>query len=88
MRMYESIWQGIKELPTKEELPVRIHRDAAARLIQAVKLEKTKEVAVKKKLGLLRPGRLIVRRTEDTLHKSPNFSIVYFSLREDYSKLL
>lgn len=88
MRQYESIWLGIKALPTRDELPVRVHKDAAKRLIQAVKLEKTKEVAVKKKIGMLRPGRLIVRRTEDTVKQHPDFAVIYFSLREDYSKLL
>jgi len=87
MRQYERIWLTLKELPVKEELPVRIHADARKRLIQAVKLEKTKEVAIKKRLDIPRAGLLKIRWTEDTVRKDPQFVIVYFSLLWDGSKL-
>lgn len=87
MRQYERIWLEIKKLPVKEELPVRVHADAKARLIQAVKLEKTRDVATKKKIGMLRPGMLKIRWTEDTVKKDPQFVVVYFSLLWDGSKL-
>ena len=87
MRQYECIWLELKKLPVKEELAVRVHADARRRLVQAVKLEKTKEVAVKKKVGMPRPGLLSIRWTEDTVKKDPQFVIVYFSLLWDGSKL-
>lgn len=87
MRQYERIWLEIKELPVKKELPVRIHATATRRLIQAVKLEKTKDVAVKKKLELPRPGRMKIRVAPDTVKKDSSFVIVYFSLEWDGTKL-
>lgn len=88
MRQYESIWVEIKKLPVKKELAVRVHITAKKRIIQAVKLEKTKDVAVKKKLELPRPGTLKIRVTEDTTAKKDvDFVIVYFSLLWDSGKL-
>lgn len=87
MRQYERIWLELKKLPVKEELPVRVHAEARARLIQAVKLEKTKEVATKKKVGMPRAGLLKIRWTDDSVKKDPQFCIVYFSLLWDGSKL-
>jgi len=88
MRQYERIWLELKKIPVKQEVAVRIHATAERRIIQAVKLEKTKDVAVKKKLGLPRPGTLKIRVTEDTTPKKDvDFVIVYFSLLWDGSKL-
>jgi hypothetical protein len=87
MRQYERIWVELKKIPVKQEIAVRIHATAERRLIQAVKLEKTKDVAVKKKLELPRPGKLKIRVTEDTVKKDVSFVIVYFSLLWDGSKL-
>lgn len=87
MRQYESIWQRIKEVPTKEEVAVRVPIEASKTLIQAVKLEKTKQVAIKKKLGILTQGNLQIRVTEDTIKNCDDFCIIYFSLKWDYSKL-
>ena len=87
MRQYESIWLQIKTVPTKQEVAVRVHCDASKTLIQAVKLEKTKQVAVKKRLGILTQGHLNIRVTEDTQKKCADFCIIYFSLKWDYSKL-
>lgn len=87
LRQYESIWLAIKQLPVKKELAVRVNKDAERRLIQAVKLEKTKEVAVKKKVGMLRPGPLVIRVTADTVKNNPEFCVIYFSLLWDGTKL-
>jgi hypothetical protein len=88
VRMYESIWQAIKKLEDGKELPVRIHNSAKARLIQAVKLEKTKDVSGKRKVGILTQGPLVIRSTVDTTAAaSKDFSVVYFSLKWDWSKL-
>lgn len=88
MRQYQRIWLAIKKLPAKQELAVRTHRTAEKRLIQAVKLEKTKEVAVKKQVGMLTAGPLVIRVSEDdSSKKHPDFVIVYFSLKWDYSNL-
>lgn len=86
MRQYQSIWLAIKALPVKQELAVRVHNSAISRVKQAVKLEKTKEVAVKKKVGMLRPGPLLIRVTADS-KASSDFKIIYFSLEWDGSKL-
>ena len=87
MRQYERIWLAIKELPIGGELAVRVHVSAKARLIQAVKLEKTKEVAIKRKLGLPRQGPLCIRVGEDTPKNSRDAVIVYFKLSWDGTKL-
>lgn len=87
MRQYERIWVELKKLPVKTEIAVRVHSTAERRIIQAVKLEKTKEVAVKKKLVMPRQGTLKIRVTEDTVKKDVDFVIVYFSLLWDGSKL-
>ena len=86
MRQYQSIWEAIKKLPVKDELAVRVHATAVKRVKQAVKLEKTKEVATKKKIGMMRPGPLVIRITAD-LKSSSDFKIIYFSLAWDGSKL-
>lgn len=83
MRQYEKIWIELKKLPVGAELGVRTHHTAAKRLIQAVKLEKTKEVAVKKKIGMMRAGPLKIRTTTD----ESEHVVVYFSLTWDGSKL-
>jgi hypothetical protein len=86
MRQYQAIWEAIKKLPVKQELAVRVHSSAVSRVKQAVKLEKTKEVAVKKKVGMMRPGPLVIRVAADTKVGS-DFKIIYFSLSWDGSKL-
>lgn len=87
MRQYERIWQAVKTCELGEEVAVRIHASGEKRLIQAVRLEKTKEVAVKKKVGMLRQGPLLVRVTTDTVKQDAAFIIVYFKLQWDGTKL-
>lgn len=86
MRQYESIWLAIKALPVGEELGVRVHITATKRVIQAVKLEKTKEVSVKKKVGLMRQGPLVIRQAEDTKGSS-EYCTLHFKLAWDGTKL-
>lgn len=86
MRRYESIWLQIKKVPVGVTVEVRTHVSSKRRLIQAVKLEKTKEVATKKKIGMLRPGPLVIRTAEDP-RKDPDFIVVCFSLAWDGSKI-
>lgn len=86
MRQYESIWLAIKALPVGKELAVRVHATAARRVIQAVKLEKTKEVSPRKKIGMMRQGNLVIRQAEDTKGSS-EYATLYFSLAWDGTKL-
>jgi molybdenum-dependent DNA-binding transcriptional regulator ModE len=83
--MYQSIWLRIKQVKMGEEVQVRIHTSVAARLIQAVRKEKTIETAAKKKLGMPYAGMLKVRRAIDT--NNPNFEHIYFSIPYDWSKM-
>ena len=87
MRQYERIWLEIKKLPVGDELAIRTHATAVARVKQAVKHEKTKEVAIKKKVGMMRQGPLVIRTTDDTVKNSEEFKIIYFSLEWDGTKL-
>jgi len=85
MRQYESIWLEIKRVDTGKEVPVRIHASARKRLIQAVKLEKTKEVAPKKQVGMFkRQGPLKIR--VEQCARDAAFVVVFFSLTYDASK--
>lgn len=79
MRQYESIWLEIKKQPVGKEVQVRVHSDAAKRLVQAVKLEKTKEVAVKKKVGMLHQGPLKIRivAVANGVHTDIFFSLIW-----------
>ena len=87
MRQYQKIWLEIKKLPVGRELAIRTHCTAKARVIQAVKLEKTREVATKKKVGMMREGPLVIRPTTDTIKHDEEFVIIYFSLAWDATKL-
>lgn len=87
MRQYERIWLAIKKVDTGTEVPIRVHATAKRRLIQAVKLEKTKEVATKKKIGMLRQGPLAIRVTTDSIKNDASFVIIYFKLHWDGTKL-
>ena len=85
MRQYQSIWLAIKNAPTGTVIPVRVHASAKKRLIQAVKLEKTKETAVKKTIGMPRAGRMKV--AVEVCPRDAYFVIISFSLTWDTSKL-
>jgi hypothetical protein len=81
-RMYQEIWEQIKAAPTGKIIQVKCHKDNAGRIIQAVKKEKTAEVAVKKKIGMLRQGSLIITKSvqEEAV-------IISFHLNFDGTKL-
>ena len=87
-RMYSSIWKGIKNLPVGTPLQVRVPPAIAKRVIQAVKKEKTREVAVMRKLGERTPGPLIIKQAAEVkAGKTTNFIILEFSLSFDMTKL-
>lgn len=85
MRQYQRIWLAIKQAPTETVVPVRVHSSAERRVIQAVKLEKTKETAVKKTIGMPRAGRMKIAVA--VCPRDPDFVIINFSLMWDTSKL-
>lgn len=84
-RRYQPIWQKIKEVAVGKQVPVRVHESAVTTLIQAVKKEKSMEVAEKKKLGMRHAGTLQIERIPDK--QKPGFVIVKFSLDWDGNKL-
>lgn len=83
-RMYAKVWKLISAADTGVEIPVRCQAEAVRRIVQAVRKEKTAEVAMRKKLGLLRQGRLL-HRTE--LVKNTTQVIIYFKLEFDGRKI-
>lgn len=88
LRQYQIIWNTIKAKQPGEITHVKVHTSAVERLIQAVKKEKSAEVAVKKKIGMLTAGPLkIVHNPEIVNKKVTDYSIVEFSLTWDGSKL-
>lgn len=88
-RMYSGIWEGIKNLPVGTPLQVRVPPAIAKRVIQAVKKEKTREVAVMRKLGERTPGPLVVKQVPERGNsgKLTGFIILEFSLSFDMTKL-
>lgn len=84
-RMYQKIWDAIKASKVGDQTSVRIHRTAEARLIQAVKKEKTIETAQKKKLGMPFAGPLAIEVIADK--NSEEHVIINFSLEWDGNKL-
>lgn len=84
-RKYEAIWKAIKATKVGAPVAVRVHESAVHTLIQAVKKEKTNEVAQKKQLGMRHAGKLIVTKEAD--NKKVGFVIVSFSLEWDGERL-
>lgn len=92
-RMYSSIWASIKALPVGQTLKVRTRTDNVPRLTQAVKKEKNRDVGVKRKVGMLTAGPLVITHNPE-VKKGPEgqayvteYSIVEFKLSWDGSKL-
>lgn len=85
MGMYSKLWKLIDAAETGAEIPVRCQAEAARRIIQAVRKEKTKNVALRKKLGMLRQGPLKSRIVVDTTDAQQ--VTIYFSLEWDGRKL-
>lgn len=78
MRKYQRIWLAIKEAGVGKEIPVRCHETAASTLIQAVRKEKTQDVAIRRKIGMLTEGRMVDRTEKDG--SRDGFVIIYFKL--------
>lgn len=84
-RKYAPIWKAIKAAKVGEPVAVRVHESAVRTLVQAVKKEKTREVATKKKLGMRFAGNLIILQEEDT--KKAGYFVVKFTLDWDGERL-
>lgn len=84
MGMYTKIWLLIQAADPGVEIPVKCPADNVRRLVQAVRKEKTKRVALRKKLGMLRPGQL-KHRVEEV--PDSNQAIIYFHLPFDGTKI-
>ena len=85
MGLYSKLWKIIDAAETGAEIPVSCQTDAVKRIIQAVRKEKTKNVALRKKLGMLRQGPLKSRVVQDETDSTK--STIYFSLEWDGRKL-
>jgi hypothetical protein len=87
-RMYQSIWEAIKGKQPGEVTAVRCHPSAVKRIIQAVKKEKTGEVAIKKKIGMFAAGPLDIKHNPEFVGgKSTGMTVISFKLLWDGSKL-
>lgn len=84
-RMYTPIWEAIKAAPVGTPVEVRIRQESYKTLVQAVKKEKNREVGIKKKVGLLTAGRMVIATKPDA--KKPGYLVVSFSLEWDGSRL-
>ena len=78
-RMYEPIWQAIKAEGVGKEICIRTRTEAVRRLIQAVRKEKTIDVAIRDKIGMLVEGPLEHRVEQDPA--DPDFSFIHFKLK-------
>lgn len=88
LRQYESIWLAIRAKQPGEVTQIRCHPDAVARIIQAVRKEKTKTVSVRRKLSILTAGPLITTFNPEVVDgKLTGFMLISFSLSYDGSKL-
>lgn len=78
-RVYEPLWNKIKQL-WPAEVPVKVHVTAVARVRQAVRKEKSREVAFMRTVGELTYGPLVDRVQElpaDKDHVVLWFKITY-----------
>jgi len=89
LRRYEQIWLTIKSKQPGEVVTIRCHPSAVKTIIQAVKKEKTREVSVKRKIGMLTAGPLeICHNPEfDKQGKPTGMTLITFKLSWDGSKL-
>jgi uncharacterized lipoprotein YbaY len=88
LRQYQSIWNAIKEKQPGQVTEIRCHPSAIKTIIQAVKKEKTGEVAIKKKIAMPAAGPLeISHRLEEIDGKETGKAVISFKLSWDASKL-
>ncbi len=88
-RMYSSIWQAIRAADVGTHTLVRVHTSSVERVIQAVRKEKSRETAVKRGIGMLRPGPMDVTHNPEVVDGkvNPDYSIIKFSLQWNGNKL-
>lgn len=85
MRKYQPIWIALKAAKVGVVVPVRCHESAVATVIQAVKKEKTGEVADKRRLGMAFAGPMKIE--VEKCKKHVEFVVVNFSLEWDGERL-
>jgi len=83
-RKYESIWTAIKAVDVGKEVGVKCHATAVTTLIHAVEKEKSRETAIRKKLGLRYAGKMR-ERTEEA--QPSGYVIVFFKLEFDGTRI-
>ena len=83
-RKYAVIWETISATPVGQVTQVRVHKTAAATLIQAVSKEKSRETADKKRLGMpfAEPLKVATKEVD-----AAGYQIVEFSLEWDGRRL-
>lgn len=84
-RRYESIWKAISAAKVGAPVQIRVHTSAARTLIQAVCKEKSRETAIKRRLGMPFAGKLIIDRPTAT--DDQGFVVISFSLDWDGRQL-
>lgn len=82
MRQYQAIWNKIKSQGSDSETLVQVHADAAKRVIQAVRKEKSMENAIRSQLGELSDGKLLAAVVPDK--RRAGFVIIHFKLTWSY----
>lgn len=87
-RKYQPIWEAIKTASIQRPVQVACHPDYARTLIQAVKKEKTIDVAIRKRLALPRQGTLKISKEPETINNRLTGRIVVsFILKWDGTQL-
>jgi hypothetical protein len=83
-RRYEAIWENLKKIPVGQEVQVKCHATFVNTLKQAVMKEKSRETALREKLGMEAAGKMQIR-TEPA--QPSGFVCVFFKLTWDESKI-
>lgn len=83
-RKYQKLWHEIKKAPIAVGVTVRAPVAIVPAVIRGLRKEKSKECVVKKRIGMLRPGELLVEISDDS---SPSYKLITFKLKENFSKL-
>lgn len=78
-RKYAPIWRAIQTAPFGQWVTVKVHKYSKQRLIQAVRKEKSSEVAPAKMVDLPTEGRLLTKVEVDP--RDGQFVLISFRLR-------
>lgn len=84
MRQYQPIWEAIKKVPVGKEVQVKCHISAKKTLRQAVLKEKSRETALRKKLGERYAGNLEIRELPA---KQADYILIAFKLSWDGTRI-